>query len=200
MLYNLASTSMNPFQQFSEWYKQEIEQSKRMVPNSCCLSTIGLDNYPNARFVAFKEMKNETFIFCGPLDSQKGIEINTNSKVALTFWWDTTQKQIRIQGDAVQISEAESDCYFKERNRDSQIVSLVSKQGRQIDNIEILNQKYNKTAIRLKNEIISRPKNWGGYSVNPLRIEFLEFNKNRFHKRTLFIKHDGQWKMVFLQP
>jgi pyridoxamine 5'-phosphate oxidase len=191
---------MTAFQLFSEWYNQEIAQSKLIIPNSCCLSTLGSDNYPNARFVAFKEMKNETFIFCGAINSQKGIEINANSKVALTFWWATTKRQIRIQGTATQLSDAEADFYFQERNRDSQIVSLVSHQGQEVDDIETLNKKYNDTDNLFQDIQIPRPENWSGYSVNPIRMEFLEFNESRFHKRVLFSKVNGLWDLKYLQP
>jgi pyridoxamine 5'-phosphate oxidase len=50
-------------------------------------------------------------------------------KVALTFWWVETERQVRIQGEATQISKTLADKYFSERNKDSQIISILSKQG-----------------------------------------------------------------------
>ncbi len=190
----------NPFLAFEEMYQEELRQSKLRLPSACCLSTIGLDGYPNARFVALKEMKDNIFIVCGSLDSRKGIEIRQDPKVALTFWWTVTEKQIRIQGDATQISKIEADRYFYEREREAQIVSTISKQGDEIENIEELNNKYIQEELRLKNNDIKRPENWGGFAISPLRIEFLEFNTNRFHKRTAFQKQDDTWIVKLLQP
>ena len=50
---------MNPFQQFSDWYNDELNHSSAGFPSACCLSTTGLDDYPDARFVSLKEMVDE---------------------------------------------------------------------------------------------------------------------------------------------
>jgi pyridoxamine 5'-phosphate oxidase len=191
---------MNPFQIFLAAHGQELLKSKLRIPSACCLSTIGLDGYPNARFVAFKEMKNEAFIVCGPLHSRKSVEMTHDPKVALTFWWTATEIQVRIQGDAVQIPASDADKYFRERAREVQIISLVSMQGQPVEDMEALNSKLLEKEAALENEDIQRPENWGGYAINPLRIEFLEFNSSRFHKRTLFQKEGDLWTMKLLQP
>jgi len=189
---------MNPFQIFSTWFEEELKQEGFKTPSACCLSTIGLDEYPNARFVALKEMRDDVFIFCGSLDSRKGIEIKHNSKVALTFWWDGTEKQVRIQGSAMRISTTDADTYFSQRERKAQIVSSISKQGHPIADLEVLMSEY--TRVSLSGQKIERPENWGGFSVSPIRIEFLEFNSSRFHKRVLFQKENNQWDIKLLQP
>jgi pyridoxamine 5'-phosphate oxidase len=191
---------MNPFQIFLAVHEQELLKNKLRIPSACCLSTIGLDGYPNARFVAFKEMKEETFIVCGPPHSRKSIEMAHDPKVALTFWWTATEMQVRIQGDAIQIPAGDADKYFKERARKVQIISLVSMQGEPVGDMETLNKKLLEKEAALENEEIQRPENWGGYAINPLRIEFLEFNASRFHKRSLFQKKGGLWTMSLLQP
>jgi pyridoxamine 5'-phosphate oxidase len=191
---------MNPIQQFDQWYKEELQSSTASIPSACCLSTIGTDGYPNARFVSLKEIKNDSFIITGPLLSRKGIEISAIPKVALTFWWEATQRQIRIQGDATAISEADADKYFSERDRESQIVSHASKQGNPIDEISFVAQIYQNVALQFQGKAIPRPGNWGGFSILPLRIEFLEFKPTRFHERKLFERTDEGWTSTLLQP
>jgi pyridoxamine 5'-phosphate oxidase len=191
---------MNPFKLFNNWYSQELQQSNVRIPSACCLSTIGLDGYPNARFVSLKEVKDEAFIFTGSFATRKGWELDNSNKVALTFWWTTTERQVRIQGDALRIPEPLAEKYFSERNREAQIVSLVSNQGQSIDNPKTLNQKFNDAEVLFKNKPILKPENWGGYSVNPLRIEFLEFKESRFHSRMLFTNINAKWEMQYLQP
>ncbi|MBA2500349.1 MAG: pyridoxamine 5'-phosphate oxidase [Chitinophagaceae bacterium] len=191
---------MNPIEQFSEWFKEELKTTKVRIPNACCLSTIGIDGFPNARFVSLKDIVNNNFIITGPITSKKGIEISTINKVALTFWWTETERQVRIQGSATKIEEELADKYFAERNRDSQIVSIVSKQGQEMVSIETLIKKYENVALRFANEPLTRPENWGGYMIDPTRIEFLEFKPTRFHTRRLFEMINGQWMMKQIQP
>ena len=191
---------MNPLQLFTVWHREELNLTKVSIPSACCLSTIGLDNYPNARFLSLKEILEEAFIITGTLTSRKGLEIAQSSKVALTFWWTETKRQVRIQGDAIQISKQLSDKYFSERAVDAQIISLVSNQGKEIDSFESLNKKYQQAENEFGNKPIARPENWGGYSIKPLRIEFMEFKPTRFHDRKLYELVEEQWMVKQLQP
>ena len=161
------------------------------IPSACCLSTIGLDGFPNARFVSLKEVKNEAFIITGPVNSKKGLEIQHSPIVALTFWWADSERQVRCQGSAVEIADFEADKYFSERSRESQIVSCVSEQGKVIEDLEILNEKYKEKEFQLQGKEIIRPANWGGFSIKPIRVEFMEFKKNRFHERRFFLLAKG---------
>jgi pyridoxamine 5'-phosphate oxidase len=156
---------MTPIQLFINWFAEEQKLTTVRIPSACCLSTIGADGFPNARFVSLKEATENSFIITGPLMSRKGIEISKANKVALTFWWTETERQVRIQGNATQIVEQLADKYFAERDRDSQIVSIISKQGQEIKNIETLTKKYESVELSFANKLLARPENWGGYSI-----------------------------------
>ena len=199
---NCAKINMSNIKQpitlFSEWFQKELNLTKVQIPTAVCLSTIGIDNFPNARFVSFKEIINESFIVTGPLNSRKGIEIKSNDKVALTFWWTETERQIRIQGIATEINNQLADKYFYERSANSKVVSSICEQGKEIDNLERLEKQILKKVA--EDKIITRPKNWSGFSIKPLRIEFMEFKKTRFHDRKLFQFNNGEWNMNQIQP
>jgi pyridoxamine 5'-phosphate oxidase len=190
----------SPIKIFKEWFSEELQLTKLSIPTACCLSTIGTDNYPNARFVSLKGIGESNFIVTGTITSLKGIEINLVNKVALTFWWTETERQVRVQGNANTLDSNLADKYFSERNRDSQIVSIVSNQGQKLKDIRELNEKYQEVETTLSNQALTRPENWSGYSIDPIRIEFLEFKPTRFHNRKLFELENGQWRQTELQP
>ncbi len=190
----------NPINKFRKWFDEEMNLTTVSIPTACCLSTVGIDNYPNARFVSLKKIVENNFIVTGTISSRKGLEINQTNKIALTFWWTETERQVRIQGNATQISNELADKFFAERNRDSQIISIVSNQGQKLNNIEILNKKYKNVETKFNSQYLTRPINWGGYSIEPIRIEFLEFKPTRFHYRKLYQLTNGQWTKTELQP
>lgn len=191
---------MTPIAHFNTWFEEELTRTKAGIPTACCLSTIGLDGFPNARFVSLKDVTNTHFIVTGSYASRKGREINASNNVALTFWWSETERQVRIQGTATKIDEHLADRYFAERNRDRQIVSIVSEQGQAIDAIENLTSKYEHIETSFLNKPLMRPENWGGYLIEPVRIEFLAFKPTRFHDRTVYERANGQWTTKQLQP
>jgi pyridoxamine 5'-phosphate oxidase len=191
---------VNPLELFDIWYSQETKKSVLAIPSACCLSTIGMDGYPNARYVSLKDIIDGYFVITGTTSSRKGIEIEANNRVALTFWWTETERQVRIQGNAYKLSDNNSDKYFDKRNRDSQIVSIVSDQGKELEDQKELNRKFEEYDLRYKNKSVERPKNFSGFNIEPIRIEFLEFQSSRFHKRTLYMLENSVWKIVNLQP
>jgi len=191
---------MDPFVLFEKWFSEEEEQSNLKLPAACCLSSVGVDGYPNARFVSLKKIERETFVITGPLSSRKGKEIVKNAKAALTFWWTSTERQIRIQGDVTLLSEANANLYFEQRNRDSKIVSTVFEQGSEIESVEHLQNQFREQKEKLGGQKLKRPENWGGFSIKPIRIEFMEFKKSRLHERKLYERGDNEWKMRILQP
>lgn len=191
---------MNPIEQFTNWFNAEASFSKARIPTACCLSTHGTDGFPNARFVSLKEVIDGNFIVTGPYNSRKGSEIETNYKVALTFWWTETERQVRVQGTASRIGPSLADKYFSERNRDSQIVSVVSEQGKELLDPQSLIKKYEELDSEFRETKIKRPENWGGYFISPVRIEFMEFKSTRFHLRTLCELQQGKWTSKQIQP
>lgn len=188
----------NPILLFEKWYEKELKLTNVRIPSAVCLSTIGIDNFPNARFVSFKELINDSFIITGPLNSRKGIEIDNNNNVSLTFWWTETERQIRVQGIATKIEDKLAEKYFAERNANSKVVSLICEQGKEINDLKLLEDKILEKVA--KNERIGRPKNWSGFLIKPLRIEFMEFKKTRFHDRKLYELENDKWNMNQLQP
>lgn len=190
----------NPFSTFTVWWHEEVTSSPSKHPSACVFSTIGLDGFPNARTVALKEVHHPYLIVTTSLTSKKALEIKKNNKVALTFWWEHTQRQIRIQGLATQIDEATADFHFKERSKPAQVVSRVSAQSGVLSDPEALKKSYLEMLIDSKEKEIIRPKDWGGYHIFPIKFEFLEFEENRFHNRVEYTLEGDIWKVARLQP
>ncbi|MEQ8359264.1 MAG: pyridoxal 5'-phosphate synthase [Cytophagales bacterium] len=188
-----------PIVLFKKWFREEMALTKVRIPTAVCLSTNGIDDYPNARFVSLKEIIDEAFIITGPVKSQKGKEIEKNKKVALTFWWTETERQVRIQGKAAYISDKLADKYFQERSRESQLLSILSDQGEVLKSRHDLEKKFEAFEANFEGKVLKRPKEWGGFYITPYRIELFEFKESRFHERRLFTKKKGEWEFKELQ-
>lgn len=192
--------TQHPIDIFKEWYSHALESSPLQHPKAVCVSTLNKNGIPEARFVALKSVSEKGFTFCSALDSAKGISLDANPNVALTFWWDHVERQVRIQGQASLISDVEADQFFRERLRDAQLTSLASRQSNILENPEVLEQQLKELATQFEGKSIPRPENWSGYHINPLSIEFLKFKENRLHERTLFTLNDYGWTSCLLQP
>lgn len=191
---------LNPIKIFKDWYLLELKNSSDQIPSACCLSTNGLDGYPNSRFVSLKDVIDDKFVITGSLNSRKGQELNREPKAALTFWWTATKRQVRIQGNIVRIEDELADNYFANRNKASQIVSQISNQGDEIKDLQGLKDLFETELQKQLLTKIKRPINWSGFYVQPFRIELMTFKENRFHNRELYQKVKGEWVKTILQP
>lgn len=202
--YSIKSLDFNdvrfdPFQQFRVWLDEAIDSQVPEV-NAMCLSTLGLNGFPNARIVLLKEM-DHGFVFFTNYESEKGQEIASNPKASLTFFWPDLERQVRIMGEIEKISQSESDTYFHSRPKGSQIGAWTSPQSRVLKNSEELNSLLKKMEKRFETEPISRPAHWGGYRLLPIRIEFWQGRPSRLHDRISYQKQEnGNWEIVRLAP
>lgn len=190
---------LNPYVIFETWLS-EIIATDNYDPTSMLLSTQDPSGYPDSRVVLLKGVNEGEFIFYTNYSSQKANQISNNNKVSLNFFWPFMARQVRIQGVATKLNDDENDEYFYSRPRLSQISAIASPQSQQIDSRLMLEETMNQLIVKYGQEPIIRPKHWGGYSVNPKKIEFWQGRDNRLHDRLLFEKNKNNWQISRLAP
>ena len=155
---------------------------------------------PSSRMVLLKAYSEQGFIFYTNYTSRKSGEILDNPIVALNFFWDALERQIRIEGEIKKVDKEVSDKYFSSRSRLSQLGAHASNQSQVIENYEELTDKLNSFDEQYKDTDIPRPDHWGGFIVIPSSIEFWQGHDGRLHDRLKFENEDNNWVMKRLSP
>ncbi len=196
---DISNINTDPIEQFRTWIGEAIDSEVPEV-NAMCLSTMGLDGYPNGRIVLLKEV-DQGFVFFTNYASEKGREIASSPKASLTFFWPELERQVRIVGDLAKVSTAESDAYFKSRPVASQIGAWASPQSTIISSREELTSRQKAFEEKFATEALTRPTHWGGYRLIPFRMEFWQGRPSRLHDRLCYQKHSDQsWEISRLAP
>ena len=198
-LYQLLDVSQEPFLKTHDWI-QEAKEKGVGLPHALNLASVSQDGQPSSRMVLLKRLSDEGLVFFTDYEGKKGKEINANSKAAMNFWWAKTDKQIRIEGHCIKVSEEESDDYFYSRPRGSQVSASASRQSETLESYEDLLKKANQIESENEGKDIERPKRWGGYILKPTLFEFWTNQENRLHKRVLFILKEEVWGKFLLSP
>ena len=189
----------SPFRQFRVWLDEAIDSEIPEV-NAMCLSTLGLNGFPNGRIVLLKAM-DHGFLFFTNYESEKGKEIEANAKASLTFFWPELERQVRIMGELEKVSIEESDQYFHSRPMGSQIGAWASPQSQEISDRQALLTRRELFEKRFSDEPITRPMHWGGYRLLPVRIEFWQGGASRLHDRICYRKDSqNEWQVTRLAP
>lgn len=189
----------DPIQQFHDWFKA-VETSLNH-PNAMSLATVGKDGSPSLRIVLLKGANHDGFTFFTNYESKKGQDLAENSKAALCFYWDSSKRQIRIEGIVEKTSREETQRYFESRPRGSQIGAWTSPQSQEIPSREFLMKRQEQFEIKFKDIItIPAPEHWGGYLLRPERMEFWQEQANRLHDRFLYTKVKDSWTIKRIAP
>ena len=190
----------DPIKQFEAWWQYAI-LSKIDEPNGMSLATCSASGKPSVRTVLLKGLRENGFIFFTNYESRKGKEIEENPFVALLFFWKELEMQVRIEGRIQKISVEESDEYFSERPRESQVGAWSSPQSTVIDSREFLQEKIQKYQEQFGAGEIPRPGYWGGYIVKPYSMEFWQGRPGRLHDRLQYtLDENNSWIIKRLAP
>ena len=170
------------------------------LPEAMTLATASSDGRPSARIVLLKQVDDAGFVFYTNYRSAKARDLEDNPHAALVFYWSQFDRQVRIEGAVARTSREESQAYFKTRPRESQIGAWASPQSDVIPNREALDERVVELDQRYCDREIDCPEHWGGYRLNPDRIEFWKGRLGRLHDRIVYERDGEGWKISRLAP
>jgi len=188
----------DPLALFEIWLRDALA-SEIPEPYAMTLATATMDGRPSARIVLLRNFDQRGLVFFTNYQSRKGLELETNPRGALVFYWPEVERQIRVDGQVVRISAEESDDYHQKRPINSRLSSVASPESEVIpgrgaleDLVQALQRKYP--------EGPPRPPHWGGYRLIPQEFEFWQGRPSRLHDRIRFTRNEGGWVRERLAP
>lgn len=184
---------------FNRLYKQ-AQRSKLKEPTAMFLGTSDRNGNISVRTVLLKEASMRGFVFFTNKESRKGRQLRANPKAALCFYWEPLGRQVLIEGRVKEISAKEADAYWVTRPRISQLGAWASQQSRPLKNRLALLMRVNFFRKKFSNRPVPRPPYWGGFCVEPHRIEFWKKGLFRLHQRIVYSKTARGWRRQLLNP
>ncbi|HMH21802.1 MAG TPA: pyridoxamine 5'-phosphate oxidase [Puia sp.] len=190
----------DPFAQFGKWWDEALHADIAEI-NAMTLASASADGMPDARIVLLKGFDDRGFTFFTNYHSSKGQQLLENPRACLVFFWKELERQIRISGLSVGVSDKENDEYFNSRPEGSRIGAWASPQSEVIGDREWLEQNEKEVREQFRGKEVGRPPYWGGFRIKPTHIEFWQGRPNRLHDRIRYdLGKNGCWKMNRLAP
>ncbi|GAB3031607.1 MULTISPECIES: pyridoxamine 5'-phosphate oxidase [Oleiagrimonas] len=181
---------------------EEARGSTDPEPTAMNLSTATPDGRVHGRIVLLKSVDERGFRFYTNYESAKAEQIAEHPQVALTFHWKHVRDgvQVRVQGRAERLPEAESDAYFAGRPRGSQIGAWASLQSRPLPDRATFEARVAQYEQEFEGRDVPRPPHWGGYLVVADSIEFWYAGEFRLHERVRWQRMGKTWTSSLLYP
>jgi pyridoxamine 5'-phosphate oxidase len=190
-----------PLRLFAAWF-DDAKRTEPVNPEAMTVATVDADGLPNARMVLLKGFDERGFVFYTNQDSNKGHELAAAPKAALTFYWKSLQRQVRLRGSVEPVSKAEADAYFASRSRMAQIGAWASKQSSALESRLAFEKAIARFTAKYAIGTVPRPPYWSGYRVVPQEIEFWQERPFRLHDRVAFMRPslNAPWTKTRLYP
>ena len=188
-----------PLELFEEWLTLALE-SEGLDGNAMTLATVDSQGMPHARIVLLKGYDQRGLTFYTNYQSHKGSELANVPQAAVVFWWPSLSRQIRVEGEVIQVLPEESDRYFASRPRESQLGAWVATQSVEIPDREWIERRQERFESAYADQDIPRPAHWGGYLIMPRLMEFWQGQPSRLHDRIRYELRGDDWSRYRLAP
>lgn len=196
----------DPLELFADWLAA-AQLSEPDNPTAFALATVGPDARPSVRMLLLKEL-NPTqgptggFHFYTNLESRKAAELTAHPHAAMCFYWKSLARQVRVEGPVVPLPAAVADAYFASRHRESQLSAWASQQSRQLASPADFERAVADVTARFAGQDVPRPPHWGGFTLQPERLEFWHEQPYRRHQRLVFTRPPAtaDWHVTWLYP
>ena len=187
-----------PYQLFLKYFNQ-AKSAKQESIDAIVISSFNKNtNEVESRFVNIKYILSEEWIFFSNYNSPKARDFKSHNQITVLFYWSSINIQIRIKATIKKTSASFSNKHFNNRLIQKNALSISSMQSNEIESHAKVIKNYEQ--VLKNNDLLERPKYWGGYSFVPYYFEFWKGHKFRINQREVFAKKDGSWIHSKLQP
>lgn len=190
-----------PMAQFASWLA-DAAAAGLPEPNAMVLATISPQGEPHARSVLLKGHDAAGFVFYTNRTSRKGRDLAASPRACVLFPWYALGRQVTAEGAVRQLSTEASEPYFHSRPRGSQLGAWVSRQSQVITSRAVLDDRLATLERRWPDGTpVPMPDFWGGYLLEPDKVEFWQSQPSRLHDRLRYRRvPDGGWIIERLSP
>ncbi|MGG7508992.1 pyridoxine/pyridoxamine 5'-phosphate oxidase [Plantibacter sp. YIM 135249] len=192
-----------PVDLFLEWLADAASAGVQAA-HAMTVSTATPETGPDARIVILKDVDDDGWQFASNTGSPKGRALAEDPRAALTFFWPTRGRQVRIVGVVEAMPDELAAADFLARPEASRSSTLVGRQSEPLAS----QAEYETAAAAARERVQAEPDivapGWTVFLVRPLAVEFWQASRDRAHLRVRYEREStgpsSPWSHGMLWP
>jgi pyridoxamine 5'-phosphate oxidase len=189
----------DPFSRFGTWLSEARDREAGWA-EVVTLATAGEDGRPSARAVVLTGWDERGLVFFTDRRSRKAADLAVQPWAAAVILWPACQRQVRVEGTAVELSDDDSDAGFGSTPRQGRLVVWAVTQDEVVSGRDVLEHRVGEATVRFAGSEVPRPPWWQGYRLEAVAFEFWEASPDALHDRFRHRRVDGSWVVERLAP
>ena len=197
--FDVDAAPEHPADLFAAWLSHAVDAGVR-APHAMTLSTSEPDGVVSARVLLLKGIDDHGWIFASRDDGPKARDLGANPFAALTFFWPTVGRQVRVSGPVQKQSRADGEADFRARPERSRASAFVGHQSEPLDSLEDYAEAYAEAVARISAEPSLVAHTWSTLAVAADSVEFWQASADRSHVRLRYRLRGREWERGLLWP
>lgn len=185
---------------FADWFATAAGELSLIEANAMQVATVDADGRPSVRTVLLKGFDERGWVFYTNYDSAKGTDLASRPYAAAVLAWVPLERQVRLRGPVSRVPRVETETYFANRPRGSQVGAWASPQSRVVASRTDLDEAAAEVERRFHAGAIPAPPHWGGYRIEAEEVEFWQGRDDRLHDRFRYRRDGRAWVLERLAP
>jgi pyridoxamine 5'-phosphate oxidase len=197
--FDVSTAPDRPEALFLDWFRAAVAAGET-EPHAMTLSTCDAEGNPDARVLILKDLDEDGWWFATSSASGKGQQLEQRPVAALTFYWRTLGRQVRIRGTVLGADAERSADDFRGRSAAARAVALASRVSQPLaDDAECTHAVAAARRALDADPDLTSPT-WALYSVRPDEVEFWQADPDRLHTRLRYGRAGSRWQRNLLWP
>ncbi len=189
----------DPQSMFATWLNEALSVDVP-EPHAMVLSTVDEHGRTDARTLILKDVDERGWWFASSASSPKGIQLAKHASAALTFYWPTVGRQVRVRG-LVGAADAEVSARdFLARAPGGRAEALVGRQSEPLRDRAELRAAFDEAKARVEADPELVAPEWTRYVVRPDEVQFFQGDVERQHVRVRYQLGEDGWAHTLLWP
>ncbi len=184
---------------FTTWITEALAAGAP-EPHAMVLSTVDDQGRSDARTLILKDVDERGWWFASSALSPKGTQLAKHASAALTFYWPTAGRQVRVRG-LVGVADAEVSARdFLARAPGGRAEALVGHQSEPLRDRAELRAAFEAAKARVEADPGLVAPEWTRYVVQPNEVQFFQGDLERQHVRVRYQTGEDGWEHTLLWP